>query len=236
VATDERTRGIRLSEEVRLAIDLVKAGLSELQRIDAANDQFHVPMLLLANGFERLMKAILCYRILHDEGRYPRRGEVPKTHDLSHLLGGVVEELFDDEYVTRPAIREDRAYLTQDPRLQNLIKALSDFGEAAGRYYNLDVVQGLDPLIPSPDEAWSGIEMAVLKEDEAWFEALGDPSQIEPTHQRIGRELLAAFERLARALARTFTLSRISPEAKVETGVIGDFLFLQDHEIGTTAY
>jgi hypothetical protein len=64
-------RSIRLSEGVRLQIDLVNSGLSEVERIDAANDQFHVPMLLLANGFERLMKAILCYRILHDEGGYP---------------------------------------------------------------------------------------------------------------------------------------------------------------------
>jgi hypothetical protein len=71
MAPDETSRSIRLSEGVRLAIDLVKSGLSEVQRIDAVNDQFHVPMLLVANGFERLMKAILCYRILHDEGGYP---------------------------------------------------------------------------------------------------------------------------------------------------------------------
>lgn len=236
MAPDETSRAIRLSEEVRLAVDLVKSGLSEVQRIDAANDQFHVPMLLLANGFERLMKVILCYRILHDEGRYPGKGEVPKTHDLSQLLETVVEEVFDDEYLRRPAIREDHSYLTQNARVQNLVKALSDFGEAAGRYYNLDVVQGLEPPIPSPEEAWSMIEMAILQQDEGWFEALGDPSEIQATHERIGRESLVVFERLARALARTFTLSRLSPEAKIDTGVIGDFLFLQDHDLGTTNY
>jgi hypothetical protein len=41
------------------------------------------------------------------------------------------------------------------------------------------------------------------------------------------------FERLARDLARTFTLSRLAPEANVDAGVVGDFLFLQDNDFGT---
>ena len=57
MAPDETSQSIRLSDEVRRAVDLVKSGLSELQHIDAANDRFHVPMLLLANGVERLLRA-----------------------------------------------------------------------------------------------------------------------------------------------------------------------------------
>ena len=214
----------------------MKSGLRELQRINAANDRFHVPMLMLANGLERLMKTILCYRILHDQSRYPGKEEVPKTHDLAQLLGAVVEEVFDLEYLRRPAIVEDHAYLTQDARLSELVRALSDFGAAAGRYYNLNVVQGVDPPIPSPEEAWSEIEMAILRHDQNWVEALSDPAQIDATHERIGRKLVMVFERLARALARTFTLSRLAPEANVDAGVVGDFLFLQDNDFGTRTY
>jgi hypothetical protein len=233
---EEAARGIRLAEEVRLAVDLLQVGLGHLQRIDGANDQYHVPILLLASGFERLIKCLLCLRVLHDEGRYPTPGEIRQTHNLRPLLQELTDALYVDDFVARPAIRDDLTYLRSDEQLLSLVTALSDFGQAA-RYYNLDVVSGKDPQYPSPEEAWNEIENAIIERDPAWARKLEDrPAAIDDLFERVNRELVIGLERLARALARLFTLSRIAEEARVFTGLIGPFLFLRDDELGRTMY
>jgi hypothetical protein len=102
---------LAIGEELRTAIGLIKIGLRELNRIDGANDFYHVPIQLLASGFERFMKCIICFHHLETKGVFPSRNVFPagkKGHNLVWLLDIIATECFSDSYLSNiPAARAD---------------------------------------------------------------------------------------------------------------------------------
>jgi hypothetical protein len=232
-------QNVAVGEEVRTSIKLIEAGLGQLQRIDGANDFYHLPMLLLASGFERLMKSIICFHTLHETGEYPGRNAFLRGragHDLARLLNKITKECFSEAYLKRvPVARQDIEYLRTDKRLLELVRILSDFGQAA-RYYHLDVVLGDNPTTSSPEQQWQQVEMAILREDNDWADQLKPPVNMDKVYKRITNDLVVRLEVFARALTRLFTIGGLGDEAKRHTGTIAPFLHLCDDELGKRAY
>ena len=230
---------VALGEEVRTSIKLIEAGLAHLQRIDGANDFYHLPMLLLANGFERLTKTIICLHHLPETGSYPTRKIFPtgrKGHDLVALLDDIISRCFGPDYLKRPAASDDVEYLRADAQLRKLVHLLSNFGQAA-RYYHLDVVLGEDHETDSPEQTWQQLEMEVLQEKGAdWFDRLRAPANFSGIYGDITQDLVIRFEKFARALVRLFTIGDLGDEAKRHTGTIGPFLYLMDRDLGKRNY
>jgi len=230
---------VALGEEVRTSIKLIEVGLGQLQRIDGANDFYHLPMLILASGFERLMKAIICLHTYHETGDYPTRKAFPfgrKGHNLVWLLNKITEECFSPAYLEKvPAAREDVEYLRTDAQLRKLVEILSSFGQTA-RYHNLDIVLGEKPKTSSPDQMWTHVEMTVLKEDDDWAHQLKATANLDKLCKRITTKLVIRLEMFVRALARLFTIGELGDEAKRHTGTIARFLFLHDDELGKRVY
>ncbi|MFC1712736.1 hypothetical protein ACFL6S_03645 [Candidatus Poribacteria bacterium] len=227
-----------LNEEVRTSIKLIEAGLGQLQRISGANDFYHLPMLTLANGFERLMKAIICLYTFREIGLFPDRSVFPRSvkgHDLTWLLTKITNECFDKGYVTgRQAAFDDIEYLCNDPQLRKLVDALSDFGQSA-RYYNLNIVLGENPATLSPKDQWERVERMILEEDDDWAQRL-EGTDLDELYNGITTKLVSRLERFARALVRLFTIGGLGPEAKQYTAVIAPFLFLRDSDLGKRSY
>ncbi len=48
-------REYSIDDEITVSVKLIQKGLFELKNIDKWNTFLHLPMLLLSNGFERLM-------------------------------------------------------------------------------------------------------------------------------------------------------------------------------------
>ncbi len=219
---------LHMDEELRLAVRLLKSGLAALWSLDGANDFYYLSWVLLASGYERLMKCILCFT------HKARRGEFPDDsylkglgHDINELLDRVLDECFTDEYVTScQAAEDDRDYLRDDQLLRKLWNVLSEFGQQ-GRYYNLRVICGaIGPREEqSPEQAWSRIELEVMADR---LSTLQDPASCGAFYEELASRLTVPFERVARALARLFTLADIHPDAQRFTGTIGHFLFLRD--------
>jgi hypothetical protein len=233
----DQQRGLALIEEVRVSIDLLKDGLGALQRIDAGNDAYYTPLLLLASGLERLMKTILCYQVIEKTGRLPNKGEFPEIHDLVGLLDRITESEWPQEYTSRPVSEEDLEYLRGDTGLRPILQALSDFADARrGRYYNLEVLLGRDPDWDSPEQAWSALEMAILREQPDWEERMLQASALDDIYEAIAETLVARLERMLRALARLFTLGALGEEAARVTGLIAPFLFRPDEDLGRQSY
>ncbi len=232
---------VALGEEIRTSVELIKAGLGRLQRMGAANDFYHLPMLLLASGFERLMKTIICLHALQETGEYPsprdptfRGGS--KGHDLVRLLDKITMHCFNPAYVESvPAALKDIEYLRGDPRLRRLVEMLSNFGQAA-RYHDLNVVLGRPSDIASPEREWKKLELDVLKEDSEWVGTLVDPTRWDELYETIATDLVARLEKFARALTRLFTIGSLGAVAKKHTGTIAPFLFLKDEELGKQTY
>jgi len=227
-----------LEEEVRTSIKLIEAGLGQLQRITGANDFYHLPMLTLANGFERLMKAIICLHAFRETGKFPDRSAFPsgvKGHDLTRLLNEITGKCFDKKYIEgRKAASYDIDYLCNNPQLTELVRVLSDFGQSA-RYHNLNIVLGVETATLSPKDQWEQVENMVLKEDDDYAHQWLS-SDLNVLYSKITVRLVSRLERLARALVRLFTIGDLGQEAAQYTGVIEPFLFLSDEKLGKRKY
>lgn len=232
-----------IEEELLTAMRLLKTGLRELNRMSGGTDFFHLPILLLSSGVERLMKVVICCHHLKTTGEFPdrsalskkRRGKNP-THDLTWLLERISQGCFSDEHLSQiPAAKADIEFLRTDERLRRIVQIMSQFAQSA-RYYNLNVVLGDAVPGPSPDDEWQRLEMEVLQDDPAWTERIADPKQSHAIHCQINRELTVHCERLARSLSRLFTIGGLGVLAKQISPHTHHFLFLMDKDLGATDY
>ncbi len=235
-STDEQD--FALGEEIRTAIELIRTGIRELQRVDAENDFYHSLILSLASGFERLMKTIICLQNYRLNGSYSGKHNLfsgKQGHDLVELLKEITTDCFDQSHLTVPAAKEDLAYLQKDIRLSRLVKILSEFGQAA-RYHNLDIVRGRTPTTRSTREMWEELEMTILTDHDDWADKLHANPGLDKVHKRINIDIQSRLERFARALARLFTIGGLGDKAKQHTGTIKPFLCLRDDELGKRKY
>ncbi|PSL12021.1 hypothetical protein CLV44_1205 [Marinobacterium halophilum] len=236
--TSEIKRTLALSQELLNAVRLIKAGFGQLQSIGAGNDFYHLPLLTLASGFERFMKVTLCFRWLEKHGCFPTDKAFPSGrngHDLRHLLEKVRTECFLDDYVDNiPVAQDDIEYLNSE-RLLSFIGVLSDFGQAA-RYYNLDVIVGRQVQTDDPDTAWQRLETEILLARKELLAEIEENPASNRIRLEINNEVVARLERLARAIARLYTIGMIGRDAKRHLAYIGCFLHLPDAELGTKKY
>ncbi len=221
----ENIRHFALSEEVFTAAKLIRYGLRSIQDRDVYRDFIHLPILLLANGFERLLKTIICFRHREDHGSFPTIYDI-KTHNVLDLVGRVATTCYPDSYRKIPAADEDYRFLTRGPLLRGILKVLSDFGQA-NRYFNLDVVIGRRGSGDTSEDIWGRmVEWQVLDRHPEWCKELGEPGNM--VHERVGQELLKVFERLARALCRLFTLGDLGDMARANSPYLHEFYCIMD--------
>ncbi len=222
-----------LSDELIIAGKLIIYGLRELQNPRTYNDFIHLPILLLANGFERLLKTIICYKYYNKHGTFPQISKI-RGHNIQLLLDKVVSECFTQKYMNIPAAREDLKFLQTDTLLKSIIKILSDFGDH-DRYYNLDIVVGKHTDPESPEDEWGKkLELEILNIHPDWAKELSKPNN--DVLVKIANELVIIFERFARALGRLFTIGELSPEAEINSTYLKDFIYLSDNEMGNRNY
>ena len=229
---------LALDQELLNAIRLIRAGLGQLQNLDGANDFYHLPILTLANGFERFMKVILCFRALEVSGQYPGPNVLPsgrKGHDLNFLLGQIKEECFLDRYVEKiPVASEDLEYLKSD-ELEQFVSVLSSFGQSA-RYYFFDVVVGREPETDNPEASWQQLETSIALGRPDLMRLIEQGDRTGKVRQVVRSMTVGKLERWARALSRLFTIGQIGDEAKRYVGYISGFLHLRDEQLGQTQY
>jgi hypothetical protein len=232
-----------IGEELLVSMRLLKSGLRELNRMGGSTDFFHLPILLLSSGFERMMKVVICCYHLEATGEFPNRGAISKnprkkkpTHDLEWLCAQITQRCFSDDYLSRvPAARADIEFLRADERLIRMLTILSEFAQSA-RFYNLNVVLGDAIPGPSPDDEWQKLEIEVLQDDPAWTERIGDSKQSDAIHAQINKELTIQCEKLARTLSRLFTIGGLGPQAKQISPHTHHFLSLRNDQLGMTDY
>lgn len=226
---------LALSEEAHAVVVLSQRGIQELHSIDAANDFYHLPMQLLAQGFERLLK--LTYAL----AKLKQEGQLPKSTDIRHKYGHNLSRLTDDlialveaepDYIGRPAVKADIEFMRNDTDLRRILDLLSTFG-AGSRYFRFD--EFLDPASVNddddPDRAWEAMEGEIIRRDPAWLEKVktGD----RRAYREAAETIAGLLEQFGRAITRMWTLGAVHEEARAHLGVIKDFLFLRDHELGT---
>jgi hypothetical protein len=224
-----------LAYEVDAVVRLMKEGIAALRRLDGSSDFVHLPMQLLAQGLERLLKLTLALAELKDSGALPDPKTLKSTygHDILALVDAVVGLVEgQDEYVCRPAVQEDLSFLRDDSHLRSVLAALSTFGTWS-RYYRLQEFLAPEDVDPKddPDRAWKRIEMELLQAHPDWMEQL-EPGRQGRAAETIARDLTATLERFGRAITRMWTLGALHAEAGRHVGVIRGLLFLRDQDLG----
>ena len=236
--TPDKVREFALSQELLDSIRLIRSGFGQLQQLDGANDFYHMPLLTLSSGFERLLKVTLCFRLLEVNGNYPTPGDMPsgrKGHDLEFLLGEVRKRCFLPDYVDNiPVAKIDLEYLSSD-ELLSFIRILGCFGQAA-RYHYLDVVLGRNPTTDAPDREWERLETNILLGKQDLIRGLEANPESQEVFREIATQVVSRLERFARALTRLYTIGEISSLARRYTPYIGGFLFLKDEDLGKKQY
>jgi len=229
---------ICLLMEVEISIKLLKKGMGDLQKISGANDFYHAPILLLSSGYERLIKCLLCLALMDNYGEFkkpPYKTSKGRGHNLNYLLDKLLSVCAEKNYSSKfPAAKVDIDLLSNDKNLRKIISLLSDFAQG-GRYYNLDIVLEGASTYKDPAKGWDKIETTILKNREDLLKKLHD-GDLDDVYKEINRELIVTLEKLARALARLFTLANFGDFAKKASSLVYDYLMLMDKDLGTRAY
>ena len=128
---------------------------------------------------------------------------------LSHNLLAVLDALTAEaqkvpEYTKRPACQADLAFLESEIGLRRLLDILGDFG-GRGRYSQIDgLLKGTFNPDSDPKTRWGAIETELLLERPD-FEAI----QTTEVVQASSEEIVARLQRMARAIARMWTLGAV---------------------------
>jgi hypothetical protein len=225
---------LALIQETETSVFLIHEGLLALNGLSGANDFYHGPLGLLAQGFERLMKVVMCLGRLESEGTLPTPREMKKYgHNLLALADAIADSSERTGYAdSRPAARLDIDFITNDQQLRELLPVLTDFGEW-GRYYNLDTLLNRTGHVATRDDpaaSFQRIESRVFDHHPEWIAKMKGRG-FDDAYSGVKAELTATLQRLARALCRMFTLGPLGDRGQRLLGLVKVFLFLRDEDL-----
>lgn len=208
---------IALAEEVKTATFLIREGLFSLKCLYDDEDYAHLPILLLSNGFERLVKTIICLSCLGKKPVDPDFGNI-RTHNITKLLERVRETAKGWRYEKKCAeTKEDMVFMNKCKALHKLVKLLADFGDKSGRYYNIDLIIGQKKEYDDPSKLF------IAYCDEKKDEGVSDSDII--------CHVTTILQRFARALCRMFIYGELGQIADDMKNIVEGFLNLNDEDL-----
>ncbi|KPJ62405.1 hypothetical protein AMJ44_15630 [candidate division WOR-1 bacterium DG_54_3] len=233
----ETLKKLALIQEVRTAIFFIKEGLVSLNRLDGENDFSHMPVLLLSNGFERLLKVIICLDYIEIHGIFPETSSFQKsiiTHVLDNLLERVICIAHKWKYSERCiAAQMDIDFLENNNDLHRVVFLLSAYGDKA-RYYNMNVIIGLKNLTDDPEQAFESYCTDIFTRQQNWQEKIKGENlseKLDANIHYVNQQITMLLQKFARALCRMFTLGNLGQLASQQIGPISYFLYLKDEDL-----
>lgn len=233
----EVVRGLALAQETDHAVQLLTRGLESLLLRDTVDTQSHSTQQLLAQGLERLLKLTIIFQHVRQHAGYPTEREIKGKirHDIIRAAHQVTETAASDPtFAARPAAGDDLDFVRTNPVLHLLLRALSHFGEPAGRYHNLNTVLGAqNGHIESPQAAWEAVERAARAGDSGLLTDLAsfNSSTRAGAINEINRRVYAVVQRYLRFLARTWAWSAGGDPARPYSTALHCWLMLDDDKL-----
>ena len=200
---------LALLEEVKTAVFLIKEGLLSLEKLQVDGDLSHLPILLLSNGFERLLKIIICMSVLVKSPSNPDFGKI-KIHDVDGLLKQVIDISKEWGYKEKCVEAEKDVIFWENCKdLRGWIKLFADFGHKSGRYYNIDLIIGSKTCWENPCELFKSY-----------------------CNGKTVKDITTLLQRFARSLCRMFVWGPLYQVGGDMTQIVGDFYSLSDGDLG----
>jgi hypothetical protein len=223
---------IAFPEELATASHLILRGLEESVRM--GSPQEHATLLLLSQGYERLLKVALCLMRLSSDGCIPASLR-SYGHKVGTLFSAVQPALArtDD-----PGVREDLVAINDDPRYPHFFWMLEAWGQG-GRYFDLDAI--LLDSVQSPADRFSdprsrlrelGVVSIFASDLPREWPNVDPPIPYREAVNRIHRALTAFLQRPARLISRGFEAGAFGPLAAYFSPCLYPFL-VDDDSLGT---
>jgi hypothetical protein len=238
MSIDNDYRKICLTKETEIALNCIIKGFGSLQQIDEINIFYYAPFINLSNGFEKLVKCILCYSVLNNDGiisRIPFISSGQRGHDLIKLMDNLIIELNNHNYSSISTLtNSDMNFLINDNELKEIIKFLSDFSQG-GRYYYLNIVLNGSSNTKDPEDIWKKFEKEIIKKDSRLQQLLVD-GKLNELYKNINQKLVVKLESFLRALVRILAFGKFNIFMGQMNFQINYFLQLTDNKLGKTNY
>lgn len=221
-----------LIDEVLTARGFLRAGVEALEEIGSASPSYQLPLLLLAQGLERLMKVALALVQLQDAGALPTGREMREFgHDLTGLLDRCAAIASRPSYCVRPAASADADFLASDPDLRGLIEVIAAYG-GGERYADLGRFLG-DPAARRQDPAgrMDSFERSIMSRHAEWHAWLREPT-LAAYHRALVHDLSALVLRLARAVSRFFAWDLAGELGREVSSMLLPIITLRDDNLG----
>ncbi|MEX2410762.1 MAG: hypothetical protein WD607_05200 [Candidatus Paceibacterota bacterium] len=144
--------------ELNESLDVIKAGLSILQNYTINQTKIVTVFVLLAHGFERILKIVYSLHILEQENRIIENKDLRKFgHDLTRLHKALLEECFTDKIREVPIVNSDFKQIKTDSILDKLFSVLTDFMKS-GRYLYIDGINKPSKVASFHINKWEELE------------------------------------------------------------------------------
>jgi len=218
--------------ETGTAVMLLRCGLGHLQKCMHSTAPYHVPLVLLSLGFERLMKIVLCLHTKLSTGAWPAHAQLSGRwgHKLVVMRDEIIAVLESEDYGENLPNAKLASEL-QDAEARRLLQLLADFAHPEGRYFHLNIVG-----TPQREGYWV---------EKKWLTATLDlrapnNADIQPNglyRIRGAEKVVAVLEKLARALCQALVgIALYLGPAGDCRGLVVPFHGLQDPQLGQTDY
>jgi len=225
--TDWKELSIRgtLAEEVRVSSELISAGIAMLQEEHYYNDAIDVPLILLANGLERLLKCIVCFYIKEKNGKLPTTNMIKKdfNHNIKKLFEFVFSNCYSDKFTAKGTTRSDLTFFKSNPVFRGLIQVINDFA-LRDRYANLNLILEEDiPDSKNPDDQWGKqIELVLMQEyPELQETAFSNNKEFRHISSRF---IATSLNRLMYSFVHLMILGKIGEYANTSAGPLKKFM------------
>lgn len=224
--TYQKEHSIRetLAEEVRISSELISTGIELIQGEHYYNEAIDVPLILLANGLERLLKCILCFHTFENTGELPTMTTIKKNfnHNIAKLFEYVFSHCYSDNFIRKGTTQKDLQFFRTNPVFQGLVKVINDFA-LKDRYANLDLI--LYEKLPksrNPNDMWGEqIELVLMREyPEMQQLSITDNQEFR---RRSSRYIAASLNRLMYSLVHLMILGKIGEYANTSAGSLRKF-------------
>ncbi|MCK5035301.1 MAG: hypothetical protein KAS73_05355 [Candidatus Sabulitectum sp.] len=213
-----------LAEEVRISSELISTGIKLIQEEHYYNEAIDVPLILLANGLERLLKCIFCFYTLENTGKLPTMTAIKKdfNHNIAKLFEYVFSHCYSDDFIGKGTTQKDLYFFRTNPVFQGLVKVINDFA-LRDRYANLDLILYEDlPKSSNPDDAWGKWIELVLMQEYPEMQQLSITDNKE-FRRRSSRYIAASLNRLMYSFVHLMILGKIGEYANTSAGPLKKF-------------
>ena len=237
MAINETYRNVAVVIEIDNAIKFLRNGLSEIQKISAANDFYDPPLIYLSGGLERLFKSMLCLNFKEKNGGLPKSNELWNNrngHDIIFLKEKIEKICIP---IDRPFAQNDFKIITENTIVNEICSVLSAYGSKA-RYFNLDAILGEEQGFDAKAK-WEKIETSVLKEfygENKFYKMLEKPKRLDEIYNKSNELLVSKIELFLRAVTRQFVFGNFSNDSTTYLFQIKSFTDIKDEQIGKTDY